>query len=484
MRKSLWTFAAALTLVAQMATPVAAGVVDDNVGLVDPTSGEWHIENLDGSIVSFYFGNPGDTPFSGDWDCDGVATPGLFRTTDAFAYLRNSNSQGIADVRFYFGNPSDVPLAGDFNGDGCDTLSIYRPMNQTFYIMNNLGENEGGLGAADYSFVFGNPGDKPVVGDWDGDGIDEIGLHRESTGYFYWRDTLDSGIADGEMFFGDPGDRFVAGDWGIVDGMDSAAVYRPATETFYFRYTLTQGNADKTSMWGDPSWLPVAGPMGTVSVPNGSETIDEFVAAFEAANRSSDGDWLYSRIHPQALQVLGADACRAYFTSHFAGDPDYQLEATGSTGPSLWEMSGYGPTLRIANTYTLTSAETWGGITAPIEWHASMVGSELRFFPSTCDLPSPPICLDSIYHDPPYLDVYVDDFLSPTESTVLWLNSTDGSCSGSITNTERGVVVAPTEPQALTICRAFTGNPNAYTYNLRGAGFLDAPPDWYLCGPD
>jgi hypothetical protein len=40
------------------------------------------------------------------------------------------------------------------------------------------------MGAAQISFLFGNPGDKPVAGDWDGDGIDEVGLHRESTGFF------------------------------------------------------------------------------------------------------------------------------------------------------------------------------------------------------------------------------------------------------------------------------------------------------------
>jgi Tol biopolymer transport system component len=231
------------------------------VGLVDPESGLWRLATATGAILQFYFGNPGDVPFLGDWDCDGEATPGLFRQSDAFAYLRNSNSQGIADIRFFFGNPSDVPLAGDFNGDGCDTLSIYRPSEAKFYIMNNLGENEGGLGAADYSFLFGNVGDKPVVGDWDGDGIDEIGLHRETTGFFYYRNTLTTGTADGQFFFGDAGDRFVAGDWGIVDGVETPAMFRPSNSTFYFRWTLTQGNADSEFTWpgAGMNWLPVSG---------------------------------------------------------------------------------------------------------------------------------------------------------------------------------------------------------------------------------
>jgi hypothetical protein len=232
--------------------------------MVDPATGRWHLRGRSGVVSSFFYGNPRDVPFVGDWDCDGVATPGLFRTSDAFAYLRNSNSQGVADIRFFFGNPSDVPLAGDWNGDGCDTLSIYRPSEQRFYILNELGENDGGLGAADFSFLFGNPGDEPVVGDWDGDGIDEVGLHRESTGFFYWRNTLTTGVADGEIFFGDPGDRFVAGDWGIVDGKDTPGLFRPSDVTFYFRHTLTQGVADSQFTWegAGPAWLPVAGTFG------------------------------------------------------------------------------------------------------------------------------------------------------------------------------------------------------------------------------
>jgi len=233
----------------------------DTVGLVDPSSGEWHLHDGVGALSPFYYGNPGDYPFVGDWNCDTRVSPGLYRQSDGFAYLRNTNSQGVADVSFFFGNPGDVPIAGDFNGDGCDTLSIYRPSNQRFYVINELGRDGGGLGAADYSFLFGNPGDSPVVGDWDGDGVDEIGLYRESSGFFYYRNSLSTGIADGEFFFGDPGDRFVAGDWGVVDGRETPGLFRPSNQTFYFRYTLTQGNADAQFTWtgANPGWLPVSG---------------------------------------------------------------------------------------------------------------------------------------------------------------------------------------------------------------------------------
>jgi Leucine-rich repeat (LRR) protein len=234
-------------------------VNSDRVGLVDPVTGQWHIRGLKGAVASFFYGNPGDVPFMGDWNCDGVSTPGLYRQSDGFVYLRNSNSQGVANIRFFFGNPGDYPLAGDFDGDGCDTVSIYRASESRIYLINELGANDGGLGAADTNYVFGNPGDKPFVGDFDGDGEDTVGLHRESTGFVYFRNSHTQGVANAQFFFGDPGDRLVAGDWGIIDGVDTPAVFRPSNTTFFFRHTNTQGNADESLVWGQSNFLPVAG---------------------------------------------------------------------------------------------------------------------------------------------------------------------------------------------------------------------------------
>ena len=231
-----------------------------DVGLVDTSEGRWYL-GTGAAARAFYFGNPGDSPFMGDWDCDGIDTPGLYRRSDGYVYLRNSNTQGVADVRFFFGNPGDLPLAGDFDGDGCDTVSIYRPSEGKVYIINELGENDGGLGAAEFAYYFGNPGDQPFVGDFDGDGIDTIGLHRESTGLVYSRNSHTQGVADHSFIFGDPGDRLVAGDWN-GDGRDSPGIYRPTTRRFYLRYTNTQGIADEEIPWGEASWLPVAGRFG------------------------------------------------------------------------------------------------------------------------------------------------------------------------------------------------------------------------------
>lgn len=239
---------------------------DGSVGVVDTTTGIWYLRDAsNGQTTSFYYGNPGDYPIVGDWDCDGDETPGLYRQSDGFVYLRNSNDQGVGDIRFFFGNPGDIPIAGDFNNDGCDTVSIYRPSEGRVFIINELGKDEGGLGSAEFDYYFGNPGDKPFVGDFDFDGIDEVGLHRESTGLVYFRYTHTQGIADVSFIYGNPGDKIVAADWAQSQaGADTVGIFRPGDGKFYLSFENAAGNADVSFIYGKDVMLPVAGVFGVL----------------------------------------------------------------------------------------------------------------------------------------------------------------------------------------------------------------------------
>lgn len=232
----------------------------DTVGAFEPNIGLWVLRNSAGVETSFSFGNPGDQPLMGDWNCDGVDTPGVFR--DGTAALRNANSAGPATRTFLIGDPGDVAIAGDFNGNGCTTVGLYRPSTGQAFIWNSLPADGGVAGAPDISYYFGNPGDKAFTGDFDGDGTETLGLHRESTGFVYFRNSHTQGIADKEFYFGDPDDRLIAGDWGIVDGVDTPAVFRPSNTVWYFRHTNTEGVADSQFTWGTSSWMPVSGVFG------------------------------------------------------------------------------------------------------------------------------------------------------------------------------------------------------------------------------
>ncbi|MEX0945758.1 MAG: S8 family serine peptidase, partial [Acidimicrobiia bacterium] len=221
----------------------------DRVGVIEAGNGVWRLWFDEAAYSRFFYGNPGDLGFMGDWDCDGVVTPGLYRQSDGFVYLRNSNNQGIADIRYFFGNPGDVPIAGDFNNDGCDTVSIYRPSEAKFYIINSLGSGDGGLGAAETSFFYGNPGDVPFVGDWNADGIDTPGLRRPSDGFVYLRNSNTQGIADLSFFYGNNGDTPFAGDWD-GDGFDTMGLYRPSTGFIFLRNSNSTGIAHQSWFGG------------------------------------------------------------------------------------------------------------------------------------------------------------------------------------------------------------------------------------------
>ncbi len=222
------------------------------VGLVDPATGTWYLRDPGtGATTSFYFGNPADEPFMGDWDCDGVDTPGLYRKTDGYVYLRNSNTQGIADVSFFFGDPGDEPIPGDFNGDGCDTVSIYRPAQATFYVINRLGSADAGLGAADTHYRFGDPGDQPFSGDFDGDGIDTVGVYRAGTAFL----RTPSGAPE-PVTFGGAGDVLLAGAWG--GGADLLAAHRAGV----FALGDGLGGTSAAVEYGRESHRPIAGRFG------------------------------------------------------------------------------------------------------------------------------------------------------------------------------------------------------------------------------
>ena len=74
-----------LGVVMMIALPAVA---TDTVGVQDPATGHWTLRDENTNTKTFVYGNPGDVPFIGDWNCDGVETPGLYRQSDGFAYLR------------------------------------------------------------------------------------------------------------------------------------------------------------------------------------------------------------------------------------------------------------------------------------------------------------------------------------------------------------------------------------------------------------
>ncbi|MFQ3590923.1 MAG: serine hydrolase domain-containing protein, partial [Chloracidobacterium sp.] len=174
---------------------------------------------------------------------------GVYRPVDGNVYLKFENSSGFADLNFLYGQAQDLPVAGDWDGDGLQSVGIFRQ--GQFFL-----KNTNGPGFADISFDFGEPGDIPVAGDWNGDGQDTIGVYRQ--GVFLLRNTNDAGPPDYVINYGQPGDLPVVGDWD-GDLTTTVGCFRPADGFAYLRNSNTSGFADLSFFYGSAGDLPLAG---------------------------------------------------------------------------------------------------------------------------------------------------------------------------------------------------------------------------------
>jgi hypothetical protein len=200
--------------------------------------------------IVFFYGTParGDHPFFGDWNGDGTKTPGVHRANQFL--LRDSNTGGAAELTITYGVSSDFPVVGDWNGDGTDTIGVVRATaggNIQWLLRNS---NTGG--AAEISAVYGRVAtDLPVVGDWNGDGTDTVGVARvRDDGRIQWllRNSNTGGAAEISAVYGRVATDFpVIGDWND-DASDTIGVVRGAQ--WLLRNSNTGGAAQVSFAYG------------------------------------------------------------------------------------------------------------------------------------------------------------------------------------------------------------------------------------------
>jgi hypothetical protein len=156
----------------------------------------------------------------GDWNGDGLDTPGRYEAGQWFVTNAAVDSAQWEARTSFGGDPTDIAVVGDIDGDGRDDLGIFR--SGTW-----LWQRANGKPAANDD--FGAAGDRPVVGDWNGDGRDDIGVVRGNiwilrvTGVTGRPSFVGRGVsvqlvpaakaAVLQFRFGSPSDVPVAGDW-------------------------------------------------------------------------------------------------------------------------------------------------------------------------------------------------------------------------------------------------------------------------------
>lgn len=309
----------------------------NNVGVIRPGGddelGQWFLDlNRDAAReIDFDYGLTGDTYLVGDWVKNGVPEdfPGVVReTTDGdLFWLLGTDSDSDDELRFRFGRTGDLVRVGDFNNDGRDDPAFLRlETSQDGKQVYRWNIFQGSLPAANGDFgpvltatraseVYGELGDLPVVGDWNGDGFDQFGVVSqflaptgpnlsEEGGLFQWYLQGDSTV----HAFGLPAPGVkatpIVGDWdgngiddfGIVEELDPAPTgelltwyldtNRDPHSNFTFDFGLP-GDIPVAGLWRFPE-VSVTGPAGLNYENDSGSTVDFGTVRRGSTNRSRE----------------------------------------------------------------------------------------------------------------------------------------------------------------------------------------------------
>lgn len=220
----------------------------DGDGITDPAifrsgsggNAEWWILGSLAGAWTVTFGYNTDIPVPRDYDGDGAADLAVVRSGTGnllwFVYddtIQDDTIQNYCTISW--GLSTDKLVPADYDGDGRAEAAVFRPDDGTWYILDHHPDCPPSTPAQPFSYraiQWGVSTDRPVPGDYDGDGEHDVAVIRQSGSNAAWYILRSSSGPLLGVPFGLITDVPVPGDYD-GDGKFDIAVYRPTNGAWY-----------------------------------------------------------------------------------------------------------------------------------------------------------------------------------------------------------------------------------------------------------
>lgn len=214
------------------------------------------------SIQTFNWGYENSVPVPADYDGDGITDLATYNpeqprwdilfSSDGFDLLKANLEYKKSGRIVFFGKEKNIPVKGDFNGDGRDDLVLWDEQDSDgptwrIYMLGGKKADK------TQTFAFGERGDVPLSGDFDGDGQTEAAVYRARTGSWLIRFSKENVQ---EVFWSlnlKPEEHYypLTGDFN-GDGRSDLAFYKP--EGFY-KFYIRPINISEEALLSFPNGL-------------------------------------------------------------------------------------------------------------------------------------------------------------------------------------------------------------------------------------
>jgi hypothetical protein len=292
-----------------------------------------------------------DVNVSSDFDGDGKSDLAVYRPGSGDWLLRLSSQHftvGAGNWHFQWGLPGDVPLVGDFDRDGKADPTVYRPSTGEWFILGSSDNYV--VGAGNWHFQWGLAGDRPVASDFDGDGQTDMAVFRPATGEWFIRNSSSDyivGAGNWQFQWGLAGDQPLAADFD-GDGKADPAVYRAKTGEWFIL------NSSQNYVVGAGNWYFQWGLAGDQPL---AADFDGDGKADLAVYRPSTGQWFIRN----SLQNYIVGAGNWYFQWGLNGDlPRLEdIDGDGKRDPAVYRPNTGEWFLRSSSQGYVVGAGDW-----------------------------------------------------------------------------------------------------------------------------